>query len=85
MGQESNLQPAVLETAALPIELPTYGKRLVSAALPEYPTRPTESRQRRSDHSPTVAVSGPTTTVSAEVRSPLVASTSVILWVMVAV
>lgn len=84
MGQESNLQPAVLETAALPIELPTYGKRLVSAALPEYPTCPTESRQRR-DHSPMVAVSGPTTTVSAEARSPLVASTSVILWVMVAV
>ena len=25
VGQESNLQPAVLETAALPIELPTYG------------------------------------------------------------
>ena len=24
VGQESNLQPAVLETAALPIELPTY-------------------------------------------------------------
>ena len=27
VGQESNLQPAVLETAALPIELPTYGTR----------------------------------------------------------
>jgi hypothetical protein len=28
VGQESNLQPAVLETAALPIELPTYGNAI---------------------------------------------------------
>jgi hypothetical protein len=35
VGQESNLQPAVLETAALPIELPTYetsGARRTPAA-----------------------------------------------------
>ncbi len=36
VGQESNLQPAVLETAALPIELPTYGsiRRLSGADCP---------------------------------------------------
>jgi hypothetical protein len=34
VGQESNLQPAVLETAALPIELPTYAKASAAYTKP---------------------------------------------------
>ena len=37
VGQESNLQPAVLETAALPIELPTYRLRITLLCLGSIP------------------------------------------------
>lgn len=38
VGKDSNLQPVVLETTALPIELPTYGNYLVIAPLQNTPT-----------------------------------------------
>ena len=45
VGQESNLQPAVLETAALPIELPTYRQTAHHASVPRQHTAPPPDSQ----------------------------------------